>query len=194
MRKIILSIVVLFILNTHLYAEYKFTEEEKIKIVNNASIAITTIYKQLAFDETAGKIINKHIIANVLMYTLSKLDEQVIAKFLAISESELIEKLGGALVAYETSNTINFLRKYKSTKAFLKLNRWDIAFVVSDITIEFVKLDIIKNEAKKLLLDLIYNDLKAYIKYRLGDPIGGGIDWATANGKALYKSTTGMYL
>lgn len=193
MRKITLSIVVLFIFNIHLYAAHQFTDDEKIKIANNASIAIATVGKALAFDETAGKMINKHIVADVITYSLSRLDDQVIAKFLAISKSELIEKLGGAIAAYKTSNTLNFLKKYKSTKAFLKLNKYDLIFIVTDITVEFIKLDLLNDEAQKLLLELVYTDCKAYIKYRLGDPIGGGIDWALANGKALYKSTTGIY-
>lgn len=192
--KIFIGIFLIFALNTNVKADHIFSDSEKEKIYASSATAISKVAKDLALSETVLKYINKYVVGDLVMHVLSYMDEAAVNRFLKYSSGTFATKFANVLVAYKKNNTVEFIRKYKSGADFLKENKLDIFFVVSDILMEFVKIEIYKNnEAKNVLIDLLYSDAKSYIKYASGDPLGGTIDWGIANAEALYKSTTGIY-
>lgn len=188
-------IICLFIIlfGSNVSASYIFSDEDKIKIANHTLISISTVGKNLAISETVFKAIATPV-SQVLRHVLSRFDDKVVAAFLKYNEAELAEKLNQIIAVYQKNNSLKLAKKYKNATGFFKKNKHDLIFITTDILIEFIKLYTLNNdEAKGLLLDLLYNDLKAYIKLQTGDPLGATIDWSLANSKALYKSTTGIY-
>ena len=153
-----------FFLYSSAKADHTFTNIEKEKVLLHVTEAVSKIGINLAVNETIVKGVNKHIIAEMLVHVLSRSSDEAVASFLALESKELNQKLIKIIGAYKARNSLEIFKKYKSAKSFFKVNKFDFIFVVTDIFIEFIKLEIVKNEAWGLLADLLYSDLKAYIK------------------------------